>query len=83
MFVSLHARALIWYSAEFSKVLKPWCWYCERELRMRRVSNRDRNDVDQAVLLQHQKSKHFKCQMCPRKLNVSVMVSRMLLMIPA
>lgn len=23
------------------------------------------------VLLQHQKSKHFKCQLCPRKLNVS------------
>ena len=27
-----------------------------------------------AVLLQHQKSKHFKCQQCPRKLNVSSIV---------
>ncbi|WWC65839.1 uncharacterized protein I303_108461 [Kwoniella dejecticola CBS 10117] len=40
-------------------VLKPWCWYCEREFE------------DDKVLLQHQKSKHFKCQLCPRKLNVS------------
>ncbi|WWD20294.1 hypothetical protein CI109_104770 [Kwoniella shandongensis] len=39
-------------------VLKPWCWYCEREFE------------DDKVLLQHQKSKHFKCQLCPRKLNV-------------
>ncbi|XAO26184.1 hypothetical protein I312_105018 [Cryptococcus bacillisporus CA1280] len=38
-------------------VLKPWCWYCEREFE------------DDKVLLQHQKSKHFKCQLCPRKLN--------------
>ncbi|KAK8849667.1 hypothetical protein IAR55_005002 [Kwoniella newhampshirensis] len=29
-------------------VLKPWCWYCEREFE------------DDKVLLQHQKSKHFK-----------------------
>ncbi|ORX37753.1 hypothetical protein BD324DRAFT_623201 [Kockovaella imperatae] len=40
-------------------VLKPWCWYCEREFE------------DEKVLLQHQKSKHFKCQMCPRKLNTA------------
>ncbi|WWC73686.1 uncharacterized protein I206_107658 [Kwoniella pini CBS 10737] len=33
-------------------VLKPWCWYCEREFE------------DDKVLLQHQKSKHFKCQLC-------------------
>ncbi|GFZ49603.1 hypothetical protein JCM24511_07004 [Saitozyma sp. JCM 24511] len=38
-------------------VLKPWCWYCEREFE------------DEKVLLQHQKSKHFKCQLCPRKLH--------------
>jgi hypothetical protein len=25
-----------------------------------------------SVLLQHQKSKHFKCQLCPRKLHVSI-----------
>ncbi|WVQ79192.1 hypothetical protein IAT38_001288 [Cryptococcus sp. DSM 104549] len=41
-------------------VLKPWCWYCEREFE------------DDKVLLQHQKSKHFKCQLCPRKLNYSL-----------
>ncbi|ORY34764.1 hypothetical protein BCR39DRAFT_514562 [Naematelia encephala] len=40
-------------------VLKPWCWYCEREFE------------DEKVLLQHQKSKHFKCQLCPRKLNTA------------
>ncbi|KAK1923576.1 putative zinc finger protein [Papiliotrema laurentii] len=40
-------------------VLKPWCWYCEREFE------------DEKVLLQHQKSKHFKCQQCPRKLNTA------------
>ncbi|ODN72960.1 hypothetical protein L202_08364 [Cryptococcus amylolentus CBS 6039] len=40
-------------------VLKPWCWYCEREFE------------DDKVLLQHQKSKHFKCQLCPRKLNTA------------
>ncbi|KAK4688684.1 hypothetical protein P7C73_g1443, partial [Tremellales sp. Uapishka_1] len=40
-------------------VLKPWCWYCEREFE------------DEKVLLQHQKAKHFKCQLCPRKLNTA------------
>lgn len=35
----------------------PWCWYCEREFE---------NDK---VLIQHQKSKHFKCHLCSRKLN--------------
>ncbi|KAG9015182.1 hypothetical protein FRB94_004301 [Tulasnella sp. JGI-2019a] len=40
-------------------VLKPWCWYCEREFE------------DEKVLMQHQKAKHFKCKHCPRKLNTA------------
>ncbi|KAJ9096655.1 hypothetical protein QFC20_006371 [Naganishia adeliensis] len=40
-------------------VIKPWCWYCEREFE------------DEKVLLQHQKAKHFKCNHCPRKLNTA------------
>jgi hypothetical protein len=28
--------------------------------------------ADPLVLLQHQKSKHFKCQLCPRKLHVRI-----------
>ncbi|KAF8206171.1 hypothetical protein K438DRAFT_1904943 [Mycena galopus ATCC 62051] len=30
-------------------VIRPWCWYCEREFE------------DEKVLMQHQKAKHFKC----------------------
>ncbi|KAK4058539.1 hypothetical protein OIO90_000701 [Microbotryomycetes sp. JL221] len=36
-----------------------WCWYCERTFE------------DQAVLLQHQKAKHFRCPHCPRRLNTA------------
>ncbi|KAI6658612.1 BUB3-interacting and GLEBS motif-containing protein [Oopsacas minuta] len=38
------------------KILKPWCWYCEREFE------------EEKVLIHHQKSKHFKCQYCQKKL---------------
>eukprot|EP00126_Sphaerothecum_destruens_P008812 Sdes_comp20350_c0_seq3m14123 len=38
------------------KVLKPWCWYC------------DRSFEDEKILIQHQKAKHFKCHICHRKL---------------
>ncbi|KAI9446068.1 hypothetical protein H4582DRAFT_525769 [Lactarius indigo] len=41
------------------QVLRPWCWYCEREFE------------DEKVLMQHQKAKHFKCGMCPRRLNTA------------
>ncbi|PFH46448.1 hypothetical protein AMATHDRAFT_154940 [Amanita thiersii Skay4041] len=41
------------------QILRPWCWYCEREFE------------DEKVLMQHQKAKHFKCQMCPRRLNTA------------
>ncbi|KAI8982940.1 hypothetical protein BD414DRAFT_516064 [Trametes punicea] len=40
-------------------ILRPWCWYCEREFE------------DEKVLMQHQKAKHFKCNMCPRRLNTA------------
>ncbi|KZT43705.1 hypothetical protein SISSUDRAFT_491393 [Sistotremastrum suecicum HHB10207 ss-3] len=40
-------------------VLRPWCWYCEREFE------------DEKVLMQHQKAKHFKCNQCPRRLNTA------------
>lgn len=33
-----------------------WCYYCDRAF------------DDEATLLLHQKNKHFKCQLCPRKL---------------
>lgn len=36
---------------------KPWCWYCDREF------------DDEKVLIDHQKAKHFKCPLCPRRLN--------------
>ncbi|KAF9443426.1 hypothetical protein P691DRAFT_808961, partial [Macrolepiota fuliginosa MF-IS2] len=41
------------------QLLRPWCWYCEREFE------------DEKVLMQHQKAKHFKCGMCPRRLNTA------------
>ncbi|KDE04092.1 hypothetical protein MVLG_05462 [Microbotryum lychnidis-dioicae p1A1 Lamole] len=36
-----------------------WCWYC------------DRTFEDDKVLLLHQKSKHFRCPHCPRRLNTA------------
>ncbi|KAF9038003.1 hypothetical protein BJ165DRAFT_416859 [Panaeolus papilionaceus] len=41
------------------QIIRPWCWYCEREFE------------DEKVLMQHQKAKHFKCGMCPRRLNTA------------
>ncbi|OCH92257.1 hypothetical protein OBBRIDRAFT_727142 [Obba rivulosa] len=41
------------------QLIRPWCWYCEREFE------------DEKVLMQHQKAKHFKCNMCPRRLNTA------------
>jgi hypothetical protein len=40
-----------------SKPNTPWCWYCEREFE------------NEQILIQHQKSKHFKCPCCTRRLN--------------
>ncbi|CAG8735583.1 11868_t:CDS:2 [Acaulospora morrowiae] len=41
------------------KVIRPWCWYCERDFE------------DEKVLIQHQKAKHFKCPHCNKKLNTA------------
>ncbi|GBE90211.1 hypothetical protein SCP_1900600 [Sparassis crispa] len=41
------------------QIIRPWCWYCEREFE------------DEKVLMQHQKAKHFKCNLCPRRLNTA------------
>lgn len=41
------------------RLLQPWCWYCDREF------------IDEPTLVQHQKSKHFKCPDCNRKLNTA------------
>jgi hypothetical protein len=40
-----------------SKSDKPYCWYC------------DRNFQDEKILIQHQKAKHFKCNICHKKLS--------------
>lgn len=40
-------------------VQKPWCYYCDRIF------------VDEAQLVQHQRSRHFKCPECPKKLNTA------------
>lgn len=33
-----------------------WCWYCDREF------------VDEKILLQHQRAKHFKCPHCNKRM---------------
>ncbi|KAI9656133.1 MAG: hypothetical protein M1831_004704 [Alyxoria varia] len=38
---------------------RPWCYYCERDF------------DDMAVLINHQKAKHFKCDRCNRRLNTA------------
>ncbi len=42
---------------------KPWCYYCDRVF------------DDEAMLVQHQRAKHFKCPDCPKKLNTAQVVS--------
>ncbi|KAF9400716.1 hypothetical protein BGX21_003665 [Mortierella sp. AD011] len=41
------------------KVVRPWCWYCERDFE------------DEKVLISHQRAKHFKCNHCSKKLNTA------------
>ncbi|KAG0206688.1 hypothetical protein BGX28_001887 [Mortierella sp. GBA30] len=41
------------------KVVRPWCWYCERDFE------------DEKVLIAHQRAKHFKCNRCTKKLNTA------------
>ena len=63
----------------FEKVLRPWCWYCEREFEDEKGLS-DSHFIAVfitliyaliSVLMQHQKAKHFKCGMCPRRLNTA------------
>jgi len=38
---------------------RPWCYYCERDF------------DDTAILISHQKAKHFKCPNCPKRLSTA------------
>ncbi|KAK5165796.1 uncharacterized protein LTR77_008719 [Saxophila tyrrhenica] len=38
---------------------RPWCYYCDRDF------------DDLAVLLDHQRAKHFKCHICPKRLHTA------------
>ena len=38
---------------------RPWCYYCERDF------------DDMKILINHQKAKHLKCQLCPRRLDTA------------
>ena len=60
------------------QVIRPWCWYCEREFEdekgthygaLRRGTPELKTLL--VVLMQHQKAKHFKCKLCPRRLNTA------------
>eukprot|EP00976_Prorocentrum_cordatum_P019006 385174-Prorocentrum_minimum.AAC.3 len=41
------------------EIVKPWCYYCDRVF------------DDEKILIQHQKAKHFKCQLCSKKLSTA------------
>ena len=58
------------------QVIRPWCWYCEREFEDEKgaptyYSSYSVENLPFPVLMQHQKAKHFKCNMCPRRLNTA------------
>eukprot|EP01064_Diplonema_japonicum_P020906 TRINITY_DN3047_c0_g1_i1.p1 TRINITY_DN3047_c0_g1~~TRINITY_DN3047_c0_g1_i1.p1 ORF type:complete len:293 (+),score=22.61 TRINITY_DN3047_c0_g1_i1:137-1015(+) len=42
--------------AEQAKIPEPWCYYCNKKF------------STEGILIQHQKEKHFKCEVCKRKL---------------
>jgi transcription initiation factor IIE alpha subunit len=42
---------------------KPFCYYCDRPF------------DDEKVLVQHQKAKHFKCQVCGKKMTTASSLS--------
>ncbi|WFD41439.1 hypothetical protein MPSI1_000066 [Malassezia psittaci] len=48
--------------------LDAWCWYCDREFEDEK-GKFERNS--RLVLIQHQKARHFKCHLCPRRLNTA------------
>ncbi|KAG2174318.1 hypothetical protein INT43_004341 [Umbelopsis isabellina] len=41
------------------KQMRPWCWYCEKDF------------DDDKVLVTHQRAKHFKCDVCNKKLTTA------------
>ncbi|KAI8575502.1 hypothetical protein K450DRAFT_275581 [Umbelopsis ramanniana AG] len=41
------------------KQSRPWCWYCEKDF------------DDDKVLVTHQRAKHFKCDVCGKKLTTA------------
>jgi hypothetical protein len=43
------------------KDARPYCWYC----------GPDKFFDDETVLIQHQRSKHFKCSICHRKMQTA------------
>ncbi|RCH99699.1 hypothetical protein CU097_003319 [Rhizopus azygosporus] len=42
-----------------TKQIRPWCWYCEKDFE------------DDKVLVTHQRAKHFKCEVCSKKLTTA------------
>lgn len=69
--ISLRSRFIV------QQILRPWCWYCEREFEDEKGASScfpaspSAYAVRHAVLMQHQKAKHFKCNLCPRRLNTA------------
>ena len=53
---SLHATRPPTFRAPLSLLPQPFCYYC------------DRGFDNEAVLIQHQKSRHFKCDACGKKM---------------
>eukprot|EP00835_Amoeboradix_gromovi_P002126 NODE_113_length_19319_cov_0.247815.p9 type:complete len:217 gc:universal NODE_113_length_19319_cov_0.247815:11855-12505(+) len=43
--------------------MQPFCYYCDRDF------------ADEKVLIQHQRSKHFKCPECSKRLNTATALS--------
>lgn len=41
---------------DINETIQPWCYYCDREF------------DNEAVVIQHQKSKHFRCIECGKKM---------------
>ncbi|KAI9320178.1 hypothetical protein BX666DRAFT_1818794, partial [Dichotomocladium elegans] len=41
------------------KAFRPWCWYCEKDFE------------DDKVLVTHQRAKHFKCEVCNKRLTTA------------
>ncbi|KAI7850744.1 hypothetical protein BDC45DRAFT_446627 [Circinella umbellata] len=42
-----------------NKPMRPWCWYCEKDFE------------DDKVLVIHQRAKHFRCEVCGKRLTTA------------